>query len=569
MVMYCWKCGQELTDGASACVYCGADQRRPEPTSEAGRAMRQLYDRYGRDAVLTNNLMLVNGLGDLVENSQKLRNQMKMALDAGVGRLYLDQLNGTGAPDAAFDQRVRALMSDEAGLNDKAIYEITDCFDDMIGWRAASEARPASKAQPQPAAETHEETDRATGKAYRKPEPTPAPQPEPPKNGEGGRIVAVIIALLVLLGGGFLAYKHVMGPDVTGTWYLNAVTKGATTSDPADDGRYAALTLNKDGSAEYVTKVYGKSETQSGSWKNNFGTLTLELEGADSLMKAEGDTLSFRDAEGSQLAFGRDITVAPTPTPKPTIKPSPTPKPTVKPSPTPVLNSVTWNGATLRFTFDSKGIESKYWWIKGYIGTVEAYAMWFEESSDEVGGKGNEWVVNIGNFALIPGMTYRWQVGTGGIDEASNIIEAAVPLNSSGYTKLEYASIGNIKKSELVDLVHELDQLCDDSDWDRDINDVFSATIRLSNPKSTSKYDVNDLRVMITWPYGKKIDAGSVYDVDEYGIDSDISKDIVNCIWFVWRGDDSTIETGTYKVDFYDWNEKTYLGSTTFTVTQG
>ena len=90
--MYCWKCGQELTDGASACVYCNADQNRPEPASEAGRAMRQLYDRYGRDAVLTNNLMLVNGLGDLVENSQKLRNQMKMALDAGVGRLYLDQL---------------------------------------------------------------------------------------------------------------------------------------------------------------------------------------------------------------------------------------------------------------------------------------------------------------------------------------------------------------------------------------------------------------------------------------------------------------------------------------------
>ena len=66
MAMYCWKCGQELTDGASACVYCSANQRRPEPASEAGKAMRQLYDRYGRDTLLTNNLMLVNGLGDNV-----------------------------------------------------------------------------------------------------------------------------------------------------------------------------------------------------------------------------------------------------------------------------------------------------------------------------------------------------------------------------------------------------------------------------------------------------------------------------------------------------------------------
>ena len=349
--MYCWKCGQELTDGASACVYCNADQNRPEPASEAGRAMRQLYDRYGR------------------ENSQKLRNQMKMALDAGVGRLYLDQLNGTGAPDAAFDKCVRVLMSDGAGLNDKAIYEITACFDEMIGWRAASDAKPASEAPKQQAAESHEEIDRATGKAYRKPEQEPAPQPEPPKNGKGGRIVAIIIALLVLLGGGFLAYKHVLDPDVTGTWYLKAITKGSTTIDPADEGQFVTLTLNKDGSAEYVAKVYGKSETQSGSWKNHFGTLTLEMDGADLLMKAEGDTLSFRDAEGSHLAFGRDITVEPTPTPTPTPTPKPTPTPTPKPTVTP-NSTIAYNvGDIISFghyeqdNITSNGKESIMWQV--------------------------------------------------------------------------------------------------------------------------------------------------------------------------------------------------------------
>lgn len=143
--MYCWKCGQENTEGAGSCAYCGAKLERTAPQSEAGVALRMLYDRYGRDAVLSNPLMLANGLGDLVQDCQKLRGQLKMALDAGMGRLYLDQLNDTGAPDAAFDRRVKALLTDDVGFSDKLAVELAGYFDEMIGWRDTIRSEPKTE----------------------------------------------------------------------------------------------------------------------------------------------------------------------------------------------------------------------------------------------------------------------------------------------------------------------------------------------------------------------------------------------------------------------------------------
>ena len=138
--MKCWKCGQEIVSGSSVCVYCGASQTRPAPVTEAGKAMRALCDRYGAITVLSNGAYLVSGLGDLMDDSKKLRNQLKMAMDAGAGRLYLEQLN-TGAPDAAFDRRVKQLLTEDAGLSDKAAGAIIGYFDEMIGWRQAARAQ--------------------------------------------------------------------------------------------------------------------------------------------------------------------------------------------------------------------------------------------------------------------------------------------------------------------------------------------------------------------------------------------------------------------------------------------
>ena len=139
--MKCWKCSREIEDGASNCVYCGVSQSRNVPETEVGRALRALYDRYGAPVVLSNHAYLLNGLGDLVGDTKKLRNQLKMALDTGIGQIYLEQISH-GAPDSDFDCRIKILLTDDAGLSDKTADEIMGYFDEMIGWRINTQPQP-------------------------------------------------------------------------------------------------------------------------------------------------------------------------------------------------------------------------------------------------------------------------------------------------------------------------------------------------------------------------------------------------------------------------------------------
>ena len=170
--MRCWKCGKENNEGSSSCFYCSSSLLRPEPVTEAGRAMRALYDHYGPEEVLSNSAYLVNGIGDLLEDSKKLKNQLKMAADAGIFRLYKEQLE-IGYPDPGFDKRVRLLMTEDAGLSEKVAAELAGYFDEMIGWRFVKAEEPAATpASPKPSVPPRPPV---------QPKPAEAPAPPPLK----------------------------------------------------------------------------------------------------------------------------------------------------------------------------------------------------------------------------------------------------------------------------------------------------------------------------------------------------------------------------------------------------
>ena len=187
--MYCWKCGQVIAEGTSICHVCGADQKRTEPVSEVGTAMRKLYDQIGRDEALKNSLTLCSGLHDLMkdpqEDTQTLCCQIKLAMKKNLAGTYLSQLNGVGRPDPDFDRRVQTLLTEGAGLSEKIAKDLAGYFDEMIGWRKAPEPEP----QPNPndsqtddsnSTSSHEEIDPNTGEVYKKePVPPPVPDPEP------------------------------------------------------------------------------------------------------------------------------------------------------------------------------------------------------------------------------------------------------------------------------------------------------------------------------------------------------------------------------------------------------
>ena len=59
-------------------------------------------------------------------------------MDAGMGKIYLEQLRTSGVPNNAFEQSVRTVLLEDAGLNARVAGELAGYFDEMIGWKEAA-----------------------------------------------------------------------------------------------------------------------------------------------------------------------------------------------------------------------------------------------------------------------------------------------------------------------------------------------------------------------------------------------------------------------------------------------
>lgn len=140
--MICWRCGKKLTEHASSCAYCGTSQKRTVPKTEAGKAMRQIYDHFGPTEILTSKNKLSVGLGDILPDSKKLRRQIEGAFEAGIGRLYLNQLDAAGKADENFNTRIKKLLTENAEVSDKAAEDLMKYMEEMIGWQPASVKNP-------------------------------------------------------------------------------------------------------------------------------------------------------------------------------------------------------------------------------------------------------------------------------------------------------------------------------------------------------------------------------------------------------------------------------------------
>lgn len=135
--MICWRCGKKLAEHTSSCVYCSTSQKRTVPKTEAGKAMRQIYDHFGPSEVLTSKNKLSVGLGDMLSDSKKLRRQIEAAFEAGIGRFYLNQLDAAGKADVNFNTRIKKLLIENAEVSDKTAEDIMKYMEEMIGWQPA------------------------------------------------------------------------------------------------------------------------------------------------------------------------------------------------------------------------------------------------------------------------------------------------------------------------------------------------------------------------------------------------------------------------------------------------
>ena len=206
----CWKCSQELPEGASLCHACGADQQDraslPAGCSEEARAMRAIYDHYGCRQVLGNATLLHNALGDyLGEDGRKLRNPVRIAMDSGLGKLYLSQLEH---PAEQFSAQAISLLTD-AGLSEQTARQLKNLFDAMVGFPADAPARPVPPPPP-PKPEVSRNQSRENTTPVQPPQsetsrkPVPPTPPSPPKKSQKPprkkRWWIILLLLFLLIG---------------------------------------------------------------------------------------------------------------------------------------------------------------------------------------------------------------------------------------------------------------------------------------------------------------------------------------------------------------------------------
>ncbi len=134
--MRCWQCGTVIDTSANYCSSCGAYVKRAEPTSERGKALRQLYDQHGAKELLTNTVLFSNAFAESCPSDDHFQKQLGLAIDSDICNMYLTQIKNAGKPDPHFIRSIEKVLSEDVGFTKKVAHVIINAFDEMIGWSA-------------------------------------------------------------------------------------------------------------------------------------------------------------------------------------------------------------------------------------------------------------------------------------------------------------------------------------------------------------------------------------------------------------------------------------------------
>ena len=164
---------------------------------ETAAAMTQLAGMMSTEKLLRSPDALPNGLGDMMRNSDKEKDILRHALQAGLGDRLFQQLNGQHTAqqfkaDAAF-------LSEQTYMAQEACEQIVACFYCMLGWPLPVGGKPepapqrVTKPEPQPDVRPAPEVSPYQApqpeirpgeeiSPYPQPKPEPQPQPTPTPN---------------------------------------------------------------------------------------------------------------------------------------------------------------------------------------------------------------------------------------------------------------------------------------------------------------------------------------------------------------------------------------------------
>lgn len=136
--MSCWKCdGQVVNDH---CTLCGCVQStRKSAETDAGKALRYVYDKFGAKRTLTEDGLLSRCLADVLPLEPELRKGIRAALKGGIGRELFHLLESNTPMDANARTELLAMLSSSTDIMSTEMpLEVMNALLDMVGFGASA-----------------------------------------------------------------------------------------------------------------------------------------------------------------------------------------------------------------------------------------------------------------------------------------------------------------------------------------------------------------------------------------------------------------------------------------------
>lgn len=145
--MNCWKCGHPVQ--GNFCNACGASyMQRVTPTTETGKMLRYIYDKYGVEHVLGNTQTFLRCLPDVFPDDLPMRQTMKAAIMSG-GTKTLYELAQRGIqPNKATWAQIEEDICQQSSCNRADAQTVVSYLMEMIGYGVDEKNTTACSDQP-------------------------------------------------------------------------------------------------------------------------------------------------------------------------------------------------------------------------------------------------------------------------------------------------------------------------------------------------------------------------------------------------------------------------------------
>ena len=109
------------------------ENKRTIEYTDVCNALKALYNDLGPNNLFSDSKYVVQCINESVDDSERISIIIRFAIDAGVGKFYLELINENKLPDDNFDNNVLEFLTDY-GLSDDAAAMVINIFAGMLNW---------------------------------------------------------------------------------------------------------------------------------------------------------------------------------------------------------------------------------------------------------------------------------------------------------------------------------------------------------------------------------------------------------------------------------------------------